>query len=108
VGVIPPSFYAQKTVDQYFSGANDTIQHAGVRNIIDSVITSLERNPARTFTYVEQAFFQRWWRELAPERRALTRRLVAQGRLEFTNGGWCMHDEVRTHPARLQRRHARL
>jgi hypothetical protein len=77
-----------KTVDQYFSGANDSIQHAGVRNILNSVVMSLERDPARTFTYVEQAFFQRWWRELPADRRALTRKLVAEGRLEFTNGGW--------------------
>jgi alpha-mannosidase len=82
---------------QYFSGSNDTIQHAGVRNILNSVLMSLERDPSRTFTYVEQAFFQRWWRELPAERRDLTRKLVAEGRLEFTNGGWCMHDEAAAH-----------
>ena len=48
-----------KTVDEYFSGSNDTIQHAGVRNILNSVVTALQKNPQRKFTYVEQAFFQR-------------------------------------------------
>ena len=46
---------------RYYSGANNTIQHAGVRYILDSVITSLSLDPSRKFTYVEQAFFQRWW-----------------------------------------------
>ena len=48
-----------KTVDEYYSGANNTIQHAAVRNIISAVVTSLHKNPERKFTYVEQAFFQR-------------------------------------------------
>ena len=86
-----------KTVDQYFSGANNTIQHAGVRNILRSVLLSLEAAPERTFTYVEQAFFQRWWAELDSATREATRRLVRQKRLEFTNGGWCMHDEAAAH-----------
>ena len=86
-----------KTVDEYYSGTNDTIQHANVRNILNSVKTSLEKNPARKFTYVEQAFFQRWWRELGDDEKNETRALVRAGRLNFVNGGWCMHDEASTH-----------
>lgn len=41
-------------------GANNTIQHAGVQYIIDSVLAALERNPDRRFIYVEQAFLSRW------------------------------------------------
>ena len=83
-----------KTLDQYFSGSNNSIQHAGVRTILDSVVRALERNSARTFTYVEQAFFQRWWRELDEATRDTVRGLVARGQLAFANGGWCMHDEA--------------
>ena len=35
--------------------------HANVRMILDTVSMSLARDPARKFTYVEQAFFQRWY-----------------------------------------------
>lgn len=49
-----------KTVDQYFVGANNSIQHAGVQYILDSVTYALNENPARKFAYVEQAFFQRY------------------------------------------------
>ena len=86
-----------KTVDEYFSGSNDTIQHAGVRNILNSVVTSLQKNSKRKFTYVEQAFFQRWWRELNENTRNVTKTLVKNRQLNFANGGWCMHDEAATH-----------
>lgn len=33
------------------------------------------------------------------ERRARVRELVAQDRLSFANGGWCMHDEAAAHYA---------
>lgn len=86
-----------KTVDEYYSGSNNSIQHAAVRNILDSVIRSLEINPERKFTYVEMAFFDRWWRELDTTRKDVVRRLVASGQFQFVNGGWCMHDEAATH-----------
>ena len=44
-------------------GANNTIQHACVQYILDSVYTALMQNPQRKFVYVEMAFFQRWWEE---------------------------------------------
>ena len=86
-----------KTVDEYYSGTNNTIQHAAVRNILNAVTSSLRQNPDRKFTYVEQAFFQRWWRELSPDEQNATRKLVADNQLNFVNGGWCMHDEAATH-----------
>lgn len=84
-----------KTVDEYYSGLNNTIQHAGVHHILDSTMDSLAKNPDRRFIYVEQAFFQRWWAEKDEETRAAVRTYVAEGRLEFINGGYCMPDEVR-------------
>mmetsp|Transcript_22531 Transcript_22531/g.50755 ORF Transcript_22531/g.50755 Transcript_22531/m.50755 type:complete len:1065 (-) Transcript_22531:1137-4331(-) len=86
-----------KTVDQYYYGANNSIQHAGVQYILDTVLDELILNPDRKFTYVEQAFFQRWWTELPDERRMAVRELVEKGQLEFINGGWSMHDEACTH-----------
>ena len=77
------------TVDQYYT---EQVQY-----IIDSVISALEANPERKFIYVEQAFFQRWWRVQSDERKSITRQLVKSGQLEFINGGWCMHDEAATH-----------
>ena len=86
-----------KTVDEYYTGQNNSIQHAGVRYILDSVIRSLAEDPERKFVYAEQAFFQRWWAQQTTEVQALTRRLVRAGQLQFINGGWCMHDEAAPH-----------
>jgi len=86
-----------KTVDEYASGSNETIQGVCTNCLIDSVILYLGLNPERKFTYVEQAFFQRWWRQSSDEQKDEARRLVHDGQLQFVNGGWCMHDEAATH-----------
>ncbi|XP_078660424.1 lysosomal alpha-mannosidase-like isoform X1 [Branchiostoma floridae x Branchiostoma belcheri] len=86
-----------KTVDQYYYGANTTIQRAGVQYILDGVIPQLEANPRRRFIYVEMAFFKRWWDEQDEDMHGRVKKLVDEGRLEFINGGWCMNDEASTH-----------
>lgn len=83
-----------KTVDQYYLGANNSIQHAAVHHILDTVIEQLQRNPDRKFIYVEQAFFQMWWQRQTPEVQAQARTLIQNGQLEFINGGWCAHTRV--------------
>jgi alpha-mannosidase len=75
----------QITVDQYFFNE--------VYYVVDTVIDQLEKDPKRHFIYVETAFFARWWDEQPDARRAVTKKLVENGQLEFINGGWCMHDE---------------
>ena len=86
-----------KTVDQYYSGTNQSLVPGTVRDILNAIVLSLGKNPHRRFTYVEQAFFQRWWRELDATERDQTRALVKGGQLQFANGGWCMHDEAAAH-----------
>lgn len=86
-----------KTVDQYFYGDRNDIQHAGVQYILDSVVDQLLKNPRRRFIYVETAFFYRWWKRQDQDMKDTVRTLVDQGRLEFVNGGWCMSDEAATH-----------
>lgn len=86
-----------KTVDQYYVGANNSIRGACVQNVLDSVIASLLADKNRKFIYVEQAFFQRWWRQQSDTLQKLVKQLVKTGRLEFINGGMCMHDEATPH-----------
>ena len=77
----------QVTVDQYF--------YERVYYIIETVVDSLLKDKNRKFSYVETAFFARWYEEQPKERRKLAKELVKNGQLEFLNGGWCMHDEVK-------------
>ncbi len=65
--------------------------------ILSTLIPALEYDPSRTFTYVEQAFFTRWWNEQNPKMQDRVKKLVKSGQLAFVNGGWCMHDEAATH-----------
>ncbi|XP_014672953.1 PREDICTED: lysosomal alpha-mannosidase-like [Priapulus caudatus] len=86
-----------KTVDQYFYGANNSIQHAGVQYILDSVVSELLKDPQKRFIYVETAFFARWWQQVHDSQRHSIKQLVNQGRLEFIGGGWSMNDEADAH-----------
>ncbi|CAF1300509.1 unnamed protein product [Adineta steineri] len=95
-----------KTVDQYYYGARNNIQHAGVQYIIDSVMHALEQNPDRRFIYVEIGFFWRWWSQQTEETRDKVRGFVNTGRLEFISGGWCMNDEASTHYNSIIDQHA--
>merc|ERR1719253_964389 len=76
----------QVTVDQYF--------FRNVYYIIDTVVQQLAEDPNRKFIYVEVGFFARWWDQQPERKREMTRKLVANGQMEFINGGWCMHDEA--------------
>ncbi|KAK3768425.1 hypothetical protein RRG08_053417 [Elysia crispata] len=77
------------TVDQYY--------YRQVQFILDTVIKELEDDPNKRFTYVEMAFFTRWWKQQDKAMKDRVRGLVNQGRLEFTLGGWVMNDEAATH-----------
>ncbi|KAF3443132.1 hypothetical protein FNV43_RR17053 [Rhamnella rubrinervis] len=86
-----------KTVDQYYVGSNNSIQGACVQYVLDSIVPALLADKNRKFIYVEQAFFQRWWRDQSEEVQSTVKKLVSSGQLELINGGWCMHDEAATH-----------
>ena len=52
-----------------------------------------QKDPNRTFIYVEVAFFKRWWDEQDDSTKDIVRHLVKNRQLEFINGGWCMNGE---------------
>ncbi len=88
-----------KTVDQYFSGRNNSIYQASVQLILDTLMEELLKpGSTRTFTYVEISYFSRWWEEQTEEMKNKVRDLIhKEGRLEFANGGWVMNDEAAAH-----------
>ena len=48
----------------------------------------LSDHTARPHSDVEIAFFAIWWEEQTEATKTVFRRLVAEGQLDFTNGGW--------------------
>ncbi|KAK4760251.1 hypothetical protein SAY87_005144 [Trapa incisa] len=86
-----------KTIDQYYVGSNNSIQRACVQNVLDSMVPALLADKNRKFIYVEQAFFQLWWRDQSEATKTIVKQLVHSGQLELINGGMCMHDEAVPH-----------
>lgn len=76
------------SVDQYYLRQ--------VQFILDSCIQQLLDNPERKFTYVEVAYFERWWSEISEQKKNLVRQLYKRGQLEFNLGGVTMNDEATT------------
>ncbi|XP_016979617.1 lysosomal alpha-mannosidase [Drosophila rhopaloa] len=83
-----------KTADQYYYGNKHSIQHAGVQYIFDTVVAELSKDPRRRFIQVETAFFAKWWEDQSEIKKQLVKKLVNEGRLEFTGGAWSMNDEA--------------
>ncbi|XP_016995055.2 lysosomal alpha-mannosidase [Drosophila takahashii] len=86
-----------KTVDQYYYGSQNRIQHAGVQYILDTVVEELLKDSKRRFIQVETFFFSKWYSEQTETVQRAVQKLVAEGRLEFTGGGWSMNDEATVH-----------
>jgi alpha-mannosidase len=80
------------TLEQYYSGTGGA--RVSVKNILDSFVDSLYHNEERTFTYVEMAFFIKWYKNQSEIVKNKVKALISQKRFEFINGGYVMHDEA--------------
>ena len=60
-------------MDQYYYGAKQGVQRAGVQYIIESVVKELARDPEKRFIQVETGFFWRWWEDKDDWMRNMTR-----------------------------------
>ena len=79
----------RQTADDYYTNS--------VRTIITSVVKQLQVNSDRKFTQVEMYFFHRWWSEQNKQTQDLVKKLVENGQLVFSNGGWTVNDEGSAH-----------
>ena len=64
-----------------------------IQFIFDTMVPSLTTNKERKFSYVEMAYFQRWWSEIDDKLKNQTLALLRSKQLEINLGGWCMNDE---------------
>jgi hypothetical protein len=63
------------------------------------VTEALLLNPERKFSYVEMAYFYRWWNEINDEMKSKVLHIIQNGQLQLNLAGWCMNDEATTHYA---------
>ncbi|XP_076235617.1 alpha-Mannosidase class II b [Calliopsis andreniformis] len=78
-----------KTFEQYF--------HTSTRNILNNMVSKLQQLPNMTFIWSEVSFLSLWWESAHPTKKMVVKRLVKDGRLEMTTGGWVMTDEATSH-----------
>lgn len=79
------------TFEEYYTtGINGNC----VKCILDSMVQTLSGHPERTYTYVEMAFFERWYNNLNDDIKNQVKSFIKAGQLEFINGAWSMNDEA--------------
>ena len=83
------------TFDEYYNGNNE--DEKCVKCIYDSILDSLLKNENRTFVAVEIAFFSKWYKRLSDEKKNNVKKLIENGKWEFANAGWVLHDEATTY-----------
>ncbi|CAF3772610.1 unnamed protein product [Rotaria sp. Silwood1] len=71
-------------------------QHA-TKNIIDNVITMLDKNNKYKFVWAEISFLSLWWDQASSDQRQLFKKFINNKQLEIVTGGWVMNDEANTH-----------
>jgi hypothetical protein len=69
----------KKTVDEYYSGANQNAHHAFVESILDSVVEELKAHPDRRFTFSEVKYLQMWYTRQDKTTQELLKRLIKSG-----------------------------
>ncbi len=79
------------TFEEYYDGTDTSVS---VHDILSNMLISLNNNPDRTFIYVEMAFFTKWYKQINQTQREQVKSLLKEGRFEFINGGYVMHDEA--------------
>lgn len=78
-----------KTFVNYFQ--SDT------RQIINLAATKMPEFKNMTFIWSEISFLNMWWEQAHPSRQRALKKLIEEGRLEITTGGWVMTDEANSH-----------
>ncbi|XP_045531172.1 alpha-mannosidase 2-like [Pieris brassicae] len=81
-------------VDTIWLKSFETSHNESVQKIITNVIKKLQFYPNLTFTWNEVSHLSYWWKNASQKRRVSLRRLIREGRLEITTGGWVETDEA--------------
>lgn len=85
------------TIDQYYKGTNSA---AGgcvsciFRNVLNSLNKESATKEGRTYLIAEVGFFEMWWTKSSEDDQKSFKKILAEGKVEFVNGGWSSNDEA--------------
>ncbi|PZC81863.1 hypothetical protein B5X24_HaOG211876 [Helicoverpa armigera] len=79
----------RRTFEQYHKDS--------VSKILSNIVKKLQFYSNLTFSWNEVSHLSYWWRTTTHRNRAAFRKLLRQGRLEITTGGWVEPDEATSH-----------
>lgn len=71
--------------------------HSTTKHILNYMAEKLTSMPNMTFIWSEVSFLAQWWDSVHPTKKKQVLKLLDQGRLEITTGGWVMVDEATSH-----------
>ncbi|XP_046669848.1 alpha-mannosidase 2 [Homalodisca vitripennis] len=78
-----------KTYENYY--------HFQTRNILNHMANKMSVLKNMTFIWTEVSFLAKWWESAHPSKKQMVQKLLEEGRLEITTGGWVMPDEATCH-----------
>ena len=85
------------TMSDFYTGNDEQAFYIGsVKDILDTSVAELLRDPKHTFTFAETKYFQTWFYQQNDEMKQKVRGLVQSGRLDLVSGGWSAPDEATT------------
>jgi alpha-mannosidase len=67
------------------------------RQILNLAVTKMPEFTNMSFIWSEISFLNMWWEQAHPSKQRALKRLIQEGRLEITTGGWVMTDEANVH-----------
>ncbi|KAJ1368391.1 hypothetical protein KIN20_029516 [Parelaphostrongylus tenuis] len=86
-----------KTVDQYYYGAKSSLVPVAVQYIFNTVISELQKDSRRRFSFAETGFLWRWYEDHDDPHKHQLQKLVKNGQIELVGGGWVQNDEAASH-----------
>lgn len=64
---------------------------------MNNLVAKLQKHSNLTFIWSEVSFLSAWWESAHPSKQRALQKLVKEGRVEITTGGWVMTDEANSH-----------
>ena len=81
-------------IDDYYSGMEMLDDNVNERNILNSLVNELGKDPKRRITLSDLKIVEIWYTRASDQNKALFKKFVQNGQIEVANGGWGSIDQA--------------